>query len=332
MRPSGARRHRLDREEVARIEEPRPCASERSVLGAPGSRRTRSAGSGGRAAALRGPAMTPRSSRYYRGGDGFAIDRAVIAIARHLEQETGARPGPLAGTGAETSVAALAERVATAPMFGGGTVAVVVDPGPLLRSKDGRERLERILANVAPGNALSSSSRASREQAGRDARRASRARSSGRRGARRRSRRPRAGELAGWLANLARDRGLTLERDASAGAGPPRRRVRDRGRRGPPAPGGTRRRGARQAGALPPGGADHGRGRPGPRPRGDPGLHLGDPRARRGTPDRVAAPLLDRLLETTPLPHPDRGAPPPHPGARRSPRTTSRPGPGRGTS
>ena len=39
-------------------------------------------------------------------------------------------------------------------MFGGGTVAVVVDPAPLLRSKADREALERAIRTVAPGNAL----------------------------------------------------------------------------------------------------------------------------------------------------------------------------------
>src|SRR4029450_12768311 len=42
----------------------------------------------------------------------------------------------------------------TAPLFGGGTVAVVVDPAPLLRSKADREALEQAIRTVAPGNAL----------------------------------------------------------------------------------------------------------------------------------------------------------------------------------
>ena len=64
---------------------------------------------------------------YYRGDDGYLIDRAVSVVA---------------------------ERVATAPMFGGGTLAVVEDPAPLLRSKDAREALEGAIRSVAPGNAL----------------------------------------------------------------------------------------------------------------------------------------------------------------------------------
>ena len=98
--------------------------------------------------------MTVPILAYLRGGDGFGLDRAVVAIALRIEQDTGAAPDRWRTSGAETSTDAIAERVSTAPMFGGGTVAVVVDPGPLLRSKDGREAVERTLATVAPGNAL----------------------------------------------------------------------------------------------------------------------------------------------------------------------------------
>ena len=44
-----------------------------------------------------------------------------------------------------------AMRVATAPLFGGGTVAVVVDPAPLLRSKADREALEAAIRDGRPG-------------------------------------------------------------------------------------------------------------------------------------------------------------------------------------
>ncbi len=152
--------------------------------------------------------------RYYRGGDGYAIDQAVIALARHLEKETGAAPDRWRATGAETSVDVLAERVATAPMFGGGTVAVIVDPGPLVRSKDGREALEKVLRNVAPGNAL-----VLIEQ-GDEKKRAAmlvslEAAVIAAGGSAKVHAAPKAHELAGWLVNLARDRGLTLERDAA---------------------------------------------------------------------------------------------------------------------
>jgi DNA polymerase III subunit delta len=156
-----------------------------------------------------GPIVT-----YYRGSDGFGLDQAVIAIARHLEKETGAAPDRWRTTGNETSVDVVAERVGTAPMFGGGTVAVVVDPGPLVRSKDGREALERALRNVAPGNAL-----VFIEQ-GEEKKRAAmlvglEAAVVKAGGIARVYDAPKSHQLAGWLGNLARTRGLALERDAA---------------------------------------------------------------------------------------------------------------------
>jgi DNA polymerase III subunit delta len=91
---------------------------------------------------------------YFRGDDGYAIDRATQAVGRRLEEASGAAPERWRVAGVETSAGAIAERVATAPMFGGGTVAVVVDPAALVRSKADREALEAAIRNVAPGNAL----------------------------------------------------------------------------------------------------------------------------------------------------------------------------------
>lgn len=91
---------------------------------------------------------------YLWGDDGWAMDRAVLKIARDLERDSGATPDRWRVTGKETTPDAIAERVATAPMFGGGTVAVITDPGPLLASKAGKEAMERLLGQVAPGNAL----------------------------------------------------------------------------------------------------------------------------------------------------------------------------------
>jgi DNA polymerase III delta subunit len=91
---------------------------------------------------------------YFRGDDGYSIDRAVDAIARRMEEGSGAPPERWRTRGDDTNAAIITERVATAPMFGGGTLAVVADPAPLLRSKHEREALEHALRSVAPGNAL----------------------------------------------------------------------------------------------------------------------------------------------------------------------------------
>ena len=149
--------------------------------------------------------------------------------------------------------AQIGERVATAPLFGGGCVAVVTDPGPLVRSKDAREAHGALARDRRPGNALvflepgdAGDKRAAMlvaleapvAKAGGDTKSFPA---------------PKAGELAGWLRNLAKDRGIAIERDASARSSRARRRVRERGRRRPSAPGDARRPRARQARALPPG-------------------------------------------------------------------------------
>ncbi len=91
---------------------------------------------------------------YYWGDDGWMIDRAVVALARGVERDTGAAPDRWRISGRDTTPEAIGERVTTAPMFGGGTLAIVADPGPLVRSKAGVEALNRVIALVAPGNAL----------------------------------------------------------------------------------------------------------------------------------------------------------------------------------
>ena len=159
--------------------------------------------------------MTSPILAYYRGGDGYALDRAVEAVAHRIEQDSGAAPDRWRVGGGETGPAQIAERVATAPMFGGGTVAVVTDPGPLLRSKDAREAVERSLAQVAPGNALVFVEQGDAGNKRPQMLQALEAAVVKAGGEAKSFPAPRAGELAGWLRNLAKDRGIELERDAS---------------------------------------------------------------------------------------------------------------------
>jgi DNA polymerase III subunit delta len=159
--------------------------------------------------------MTTPVLAYYRGGDGFALDRAVEAVARRIEHDTGAAPDRWRVAGAETGPAEISERVATAPMFGGGTVAVVTDPGPLLRSKDGREAVERSIASVAPGNALVFVEQGDAGTKRPQMLQALEAAVVKAGGEARAFPAPKAGELAGWLRHLAQERGVVLERDAS---------------------------------------------------------------------------------------------------------------------
>jgi DNA polymerase III subunit delta len=152
---------------------------------------------------------------YYRGDDGYALDRAAAQVAKKLELATGAAPDRWRTTGAETNAGAIAERVATSPMFGGGSVAIVVDPAPLLRSKADREALDVAIGSVAPGNALvfveqgdGGSRRPAALQnlesailkAGGDAKE---------------FRAPREGQLSAWIEGRARERELTLGPNAA---------------------------------------------------------------------------------------------------------------------
>jgi len=68
------------------------------------------------------------------GGAGGASDGAVKKKTRALDE--------------------IAQHVATATLFGGGTLVIVRQPGWLLRESTSRERLLKMLPEIAPGNAL----------------------------------------------------------------------------------------------------------------------------------------------------------------------------------
>ena len=68
------------------------------------------------------------------GGAGGASDGAVKKKTRALDE--------------------IAQHLATATLFGGGTLVIVRQPGWLLRESTSRERLLKMLPEVAPGNAL----------------------------------------------------------------------------------------------------------------------------------------------------------------------------------
>lgn len=91
---------------------------------------------------------------YYFGDDSYSLERAADSLAQRAAGADSQRLGRWRTSGATTSAALIGERVATGAMFGGGTVAIVADPGPLIRSKAGRESLVAMLSIVAPGNAL----------------------------------------------------------------------------------------------------------------------------------------------------------------------------------
>ena len=148
---------------------------------------------------------------FYRGDDGWSLDRAVELVARRIEQDTGARPDRWRVTGAETTASSIGERVATSPLFGGGTVAVVVDPAPLLRAKAEREALEAAIRTVAPGNALvflEQGDAGNKRSASLSALEAAVLKAGGEARA---FKAPRASELAGWIVARATERGMQLQ-------------------------------------------------------------------------------------------------------------------------
>jgi DNA polymerase III delta subunit len=106
---------------------------------------------------------------YFYGEDAWSIDRAARDYRAALEAAAGSQfdvwraPSDDDDAGAESDGATrkktrvldeVAQHVATATLFGGGTLVIVRQPGWLLREAASRERLIRTLQEVAPGNAL----------------------------------------------------------------------------------------------------------------------------------------------------------------------------------
>lgn len=120
---------------------------------------------------------------YWWGEDAFAMDQAVLRMARELGDATApldiwrvaaddesAADGASGGSGTGSGSAGLPttaagrrtarildqveQRVYAAPLFGGGTLVVIRQPGALLRETTARERLLTIVRSVPPGNGL----------------------------------------------------------------------------------------------------------------------------------------------------------------------------------
>ncbi len=146
---------------------------------------------------------------YLRGDDEHALGRALDAFVASLATG-GEMPERWRTTGDDTDHARLAERLGTAPMFGAGTVAVVSDPGPLVRSAPGRAATIDLLGAVAPGNGLAfveASPTGSKPTAGLEALRAAVGAAGG---DVRDIRAPSEGRMVGWIEEEARQRGVRL--------------------------------------------------------------------------------------------------------------------------
>jgi DNA polymerase III delta subunit len=106
---------------------------------------------------------------WFWGDDAWSIDRAVLTFGRRQADAAGQpldtwrAPGEDDAESAETGGAArkrarvldeLGARLGTATLFGGGTLAVVRQPGWIARESAARSRLKALIGEIAPGNAL----------------------------------------------------------------------------------------------------------------------------------------------------------------------------------
>ncbi len=105
---------------------------------------------------------------YFRGEDAFGLERAVIELAGQLgppgqplevwdasmEDHAGDAAGSTAARRRDRIVGEIETRLATAPLFGGGTLVTVRQPEPILRESAARDRLLRLVETVPMGNGL----------------------------------------------------------------------------------------------------------------------------------------------------------------------------------
>lgn len=155
---------------------------------------------------------------YIWGDDELLAERLVARFAAKLGEELGSplerwdlRADP---TTAATDAARLYERLATRAMFGGGTLAVLSNPGALVKRNDTRDRVVETIGLMAPGHALAVVEAARSNAKGPGIRRLADPIKAGG-GTIASAMAPRPTALAAWIADEARDRGLVLAAGAA---------------------------------------------------------------------------------------------------------------------
>ena len=154
---------------------------------------------------------------YLWGDDQYSLDAAAAELGRRTAGPGGPALTRWRARGDATTIPAIAERVGTATLFGGGTLAMIDGPGPLVRSRADRDALLAALGVVAPGNALvflevTAERRPERRPAGlRELEAAVAARG----GEVRQLVAPAEGQMARWIADRAAERGIRLEAAAA---------------------------------------------------------------------------------------------------------------------
>jgi len=103
----------------------------------------------------------PPALGYYWGDDEYALERAAERLGQRMEQAVGSpverwhtRGDARSAADVSQRIAEITERIGMAPFFGGGTLVIVSEPGPLARATDQRPTLLELVASVAPGNGL----------------------------------------------------------------------------------------------------------------------------------------------------------------------------------
>ncbi|MFL5777501.1 MAG: DNA polymerase III subunit delta [Chloroflexota bacterium] len=162
--------------------------------------------------------MTRAPLAFFWGDDELGVDRAVDGFAAAVAGEDGPPPERWdlhVETGSpDRQLGDLLERVATPVMFGGGTLAVVTNLAPLVRSTAGRDAVVSLLDAVAPGNALAFAEVG--DSGRKDAPHKSIADAVAARGGEvRQFRAPRGEALTGWIEQEARQRQMRLASGAA---------------------------------------------------------------------------------------------------------------------
>ena len=103
----------------------------------------------------------PPALGYYWGDDDYGLERAADRVAARIGGASGEpverwriRGDARTAVDAAERIAQIAERVGTAPFFGGGTLVVVSDPGGLARWKKETPTIADVIGVVATGNGL----------------------------------------------------------------------------------------------------------------------------------------------------------------------------------
>jgi DNA polymerase III delta subunit len=155
---------------------------------------------------------------YIWGDDAYGLDAAVEAFRSDESRFPGGAPERWRATGPQAerqaTLADIVDRLGTATMFGGGTLAIVSGLGGLIRKTADRDRLLETLATVAPGNGLAVVEETDSGKKDPPSKPISDALAAAG-GLVRRIEAPREGALAAWIEQRARERRISLASGAA---------------------------------------------------------------------------------------------------------------------